>query len=425
MPLNSTLHYKQNNLYLESVPVTAIAEAYGTPVYAYSQAAIESAWQQFDNAFKGCPHRICYAVKANSNIAILHLLARLGSGFDIVSRGELERVLAAKGDPKKIVFSGVGKQDDEIIRALEVGIFCFNVESESELTQLNRLAQQENTIASIALRINPNIDAKTHPYIATGLKDNKFGIALDKVMPICRTLKNFPHLKLIGIGCHIGSQLMELEPFTEALDCLLQIDQQIADLGITLQTLDIGGGLGITYQDESPPAIQAYADLLRSRLHGIHRELILEPGRAIVGNAGILLTTALHVKHTEYKNFVVVDAGMNDLMRPALYDAWQKIIPVTQRADAAAELYDIVGPVCESADFLGKERQLSVQAGDLLAICSAGAYGFSMSSNYNSRPRAAEILIDGSQMHVIRERETYEELFAREKLVTISEVKAR
>lgn len=417
MPLNNTLYYKQQTLYLESVPATAIADAYGTPVYAYSRAAIEDAWQQFDNAFKGCPHRICYAVKANSNIAILHLLAKLGSGFDIVSRGELERVLAAKGDPKKIVFSGVGKQDHEIIRALEVGIFCFNVESESELTQLNRLAQQKNTIASIALRINPNIDAKTHPYIATGLKDNKFGIALDKVMPICRTLKSFPHLKLIGIGCHIGSQLMELEPFTEALDCLLQIDQRIADLGITLQTLDIGGGLGITYQDESPPAIQAYADLLRSKLQNIDRELILEPGRAIVGNAGILLTKVEHVKHTEYKNFAIVDAGMNDLMRPALYDAWQKIIPAIQTTAASPELYDIVGPVCESADFLGKARKLSVQPGDLLAICSAGAYGFSMSSNYNSRPRAAEILVDGSQMHLIRKRETYEELFAQEKLV--------
>lgn len=411
-------HYQNNTLFAENVPVTAIAEQFGTPCYVYSRAAIEKNWQAFDTAFGDYPHRICYAVKANSNIAILNLLAKLNSGFDIVSRGELERVLAAGGDPKKIVFSGVGKQADEIIRALEVGIFCFNVESESELERLNTLAGQQKKIAQIALRVNPNIDARTHPYIATGLNENKFGIELSQTLSLARKIKQLPHLKLIGIGSHIGSQLTELSPFLEALDCLLDLVDQLKKEGFQLQNLDIGGGLGIIYRDETPPSIHDYVTAIRQKIADCGLEVIIEPGRIIVANAGILVTKVEYLKHSNHKNFAIVDAAMNDLMRPALYDAWQNIIPVTKTFDTEST-YDIVGPVCESGDFLGKNRQLALRVDDLLAICSVGAYGFSMSSNYNSRPRAAEVIVDGDQVHLIRDRELIEELYSNEHLLRI------
>jgi len=407
-------HYQNNQLFAENVSLAEIAEKFGTPCYVYSRSIIEKNWREFDDAFLNYPHRICYAVKANSNIAILNLLAKLQSGFDIVSQGELERVLAAGGDPKKIVFSGVGKQDKEIIRALEVGIFCFNVESEPELEKLNLIATQLNTIAPVALRINPNIDARTHPYIATGLNENKFGIELALTLPLCRKIKNLSHLNLVGIGCHIGSQLTELDPFLEALDCLFGLVDQLAFEGIELKHLDIGGGLGIRYQDEHPPTIHDYVSAIRDKLGARQLEIILEPGRVIVADAGILLTKIEYLKHSQHKNFAIVDAAMNDFMRPALYDAWQKIIPVKLDKNNTEQTYDIVGPVCETGDFLGKKRKLAVNSGDLLTICAAGAYGFSMSSNYNSRPRAAEVLVDGSHASLIRKRESIEDLFAHE-----------
>lgn len=410
-------HYNDNELYTENVSVADIATKIGTPCYIYSRTAIEQNWLAFDDAFAHHPHRICYAVKANSNIAILNILAKLQSGFDIVSRGELERVLAAGGDPKKIVFSGVGKQSDEIARALEVGIYCFNLESESELERIDSIAGQQNKIAHIALRVNPNIDARTHPYIATGLNENKFGIEMASVLPLCQKIKTMPNLKLIGIGCHIGSQLTDLEPFLEAADCLLQLIEKITAEGIKLQHIDIGGGLGICYRDETPPAIKDYADAIRKKLDKCPLEIILEPGRAIVANAGILLTKVEYLKHTSHKNFAIVDAAMNDLMRPALYDAWQNIIPVKISENSSNQQYDIVGPVCETGDFLGKDRSLSLHVDDLLAICTTGAYGFSMSSNYNSRPRVAEVMVDGDHIHVIRRRETLEDLFTHEKII--------
>jgi diaminopimelate decarboxylase len=413
----NAFHYQNNELFIEDISLTSIAEKYGTPCYVYSRASIEKKWHLFNDSFGTTPHRICYAVKANSNIAILNLLAKLQSGFDIVSQGELERVLIAGGDPKKIIFSGVGKQSAEILRALEVGIFCFNVESEAELKRLNELAAEKNTIANIALRLNPNIDAGTHPYIATGLSDNKFGIELSEALPLCHRIQSMPNLKLIGIGCHIGSQLTDLKPFEEALDCLLQLIDQLALQKITLDYLDIGGGLGIRYQNENPPSISNYISIIQKKLKNHSFEIILEPGRAIIADAGILLTKVEYLKHTSHKNFAIVDAAMNDLMRPALYEAWQNIIPVKTNNQTTQIQYDIVGPVCESADFLGKNRLLALEIGDLLAICNAGAYGFSMSSNYNSRPRVAEIVVDGNQMHLIRRRESIQDLFAHEKII--------
>ncbi len=410
-------HYQENQLYAEAVNLADIAKEYGTPCYVYSKKALLTNWKNFDNAFAKHPHRICYAVKANSNLAILHLFALLKSGFDIVSLGELERVLKAGGDPAKIVFSGVGKKTHEIVRALQVGIHCFNVESEAELDRLNEIAREQHQIAPISLRINPNIDARTHPYIATGLNENKFGIAYVDVPLIIEKIKKLPHLKLIGIGNHIGSQLTELSPFVAAIDRLLELVVQLTANDIQLEHINIGGGLGVNYQYETPPSIEEYAETLINKLASYPQEIILEPGRAIVANAGILLTSVEYLKLTPHKNFAIVDAAMNDLLRPALYNAWHLISPVQFRKNIPEKNYDIVGPVCESADFLGKQRLLAIEAGDLLAVQSAGAYSFSMSSNYNSRPRAAEIMVDGEQIHLIREREKIADLFSHERMI--------
>lgn len=410
-------HYQHNQLHAEQVSLTNIAHEFGTPCYVYSKKALTQNWKNFDNAFAQHAHRICYAVKANSNLAILHLFATMHSGFDIVSLGELERVLAAGGDPAKIVFSGVGKKPQEIIRALEVGINCFNVESAEELERLNEIAAQQNKFAPIGLRINPNIDARTHPYIATGLNENKFGIAYTDVMAVVEKIKTLPNLKLIGIGNHIGSQLTDLSPFVDAVDRLVEVVDQLLAQGVELEHINIGGGLGVNYQNETPPSIQEYAATLIQKLAHYSQEIILEPGRAIVANAGILLTRVEYLKHTAHKNFAIVDAAMNDLLRPALYNAWHQISSVQLNKNVKEKLYDIVGPVCESADFLGKQRELALETNDLLAVHSAGAYGFSMSSNYNSRPRAAEVMVDGDKVYLIRERETIEDLFARERII--------
>lgn len=412
----SCLHYKQNELYIEAVSLNQIATHYGTPSYVYSRAAIESAWHAFHHAFNDTPHRICYAVKANSNLAILQLLARLGSGFDIVSIGELERVLAAGGDPANIVFSGVGKQRTEIKRAIRAGIFCFNIESEAELDRIQQIAADLKTCVNIGLRVNPDVDAQTHAHISTGQRHNKFGIDMPAVLPLCKKITTLSSVKLIGIAGHIGSQILELSPFLAAVDKLMTLYHELALIGIPLQYINVGGGLGITYKDEMPPSITDYANAIKKKLAGCPIEVIFEPGRYIVGNAGVLLTRVEYLKHADEKNFAIVDAGMNDLMRPALYHAWQDILPVNKRA-LEATLYDIAGPVCESADFLGKDRQLAIRPNDLLAVNSAGAYGFSMSSNYNSRCRAAEILIDGDTAHLIRRRESIDDLFAAEKML--------
>jgi diaminopimelate decarboxylase len=406
-------NYRDGVLYAEDVALPDIAMQHGTPCYVYSRATLERHWRAFDEALAGIDHLVCYAVKANSNLAVLNVLARLGSGFDIVSVGELERVLAAGGDPHKVVFSGVGKRDDEMRRALEVGIHCFNVESEAELEQLNQVAAELGVTAPISIRVNPDVDARTHPYISTGLKENKFGIAINRALEVYTRAANMSHLSIRGVDCHIGSQLTDTAPFLDALERVLQLVAQLVAQGIVIQHLDLGGGLGIRYRDENPPLPADYAAALRQRLGDTELTILLEPGRAIVGNAGILLTRVQYLKHTEYKDFAVVDAAMNDLMRPALYNAWQEIIPVVPRQGEARQ-YDVVGPVCETGDFLGKDRDLCLAASDLLAVRSAGAYGFSMSSNYNSRPRAAEIMVDGKQSHVVRERETVAELYTHE-----------
>ncbi len=407
-------HYQNAVLYAENIPLPAIAKQYGTPCYIYSRAAIVNNWQAFNQAFNHYPHRICYAVKANSNIAILNILAKLGSGFDIVSGGELERVIKAGGDPSKVVFSGVGKTVAEISHALDFNIFCFDVESVEELERIQTIAQQKNKFAQIALRINPNIDARTHPYIATGLQENKFGIDIKEALTIFKQAAALPNLKLIGVACHIGSQLTEIEPFIEAADSILALIDQLSQENISLKYINLGGGLGVRYQNETPPIIADYIQLLIKKIQPYQLEIILEPGRSIVANAGIILTQVEYIKQGNEKNFAIINAGMNDLIRPALYDAWQNIIPVNQHSNQKNKIYDIVGPVCESADFLGKNRQLSLTTGDLLAICSAGAYGFSMSSNYNSRPKIAEVLVDGSETYLIRQRETIADLFLHE-----------
>ena len=409
---------KKGELCAEDVNLSEIANQFGTPCYVYSRNALENNWRAFDKALADIPHRICYAVKANSNIAILNILAKLDSGFDIVSIGELERVLAAGGDPNKIVFSGIGKKNSEITRALDIGIACFNVESEAELEHIQSIAKEKNKIAKIALRVNPNIDARTHPYIATGLRDNKFGIDISICLSLCQKVTGMPNLQLIGLACHIGSQLTELEPFLEAADCLLKLCDQLTEMGVHLQNINVGGGLGIIYHNENPPPIADYVAALRKKISGRNFEILIEPGRAIAANAGILLTRVEYLKVTDHKNFAIVDAGMNDLIRPALYHAWQTILPTKVHEKFPEKLYDIVGPVCESADFLGKDRKLALKAGDLLAVCATGAYGFSMSSNYNSRPRAAEVMVDGNQAHLIRKRETIEDLFSHEKIIS-------
>jgi diaminopimelate decarboxylase len=410
-------NYRNDELFAEDVAVQDIVYKYGSPCYIYSRATLERHWHAFDRAFGEQPHLICYAVKANSNIAILNLLARLGSGFDIVSLGELERVITAGGDPKKIVFSGVGKREDEILAALKIGIRCFNIEVSGELDRINRLAGQLGVIAPVSFRVNPDVDAKTHPYISTGLKENKFGIDIQQASIEYRRAAAMPNISVVGIDCHIGSQLTETRPFLDALDKILDLVKALTAGGIKLHHLDLGGGLGICYKDEQPPEPAEYIQAILARLGKTDFEILLEPGRAIVGNAGILVTQVEYLKPTANKNFAVVDAAMNDLVRPSLYSAWQNIIPVNLKSNAAETTWDIVGPVCETGDFLGKERPLRIAEGDLLAIRSSGAYGFTMSSNYNSRPRLAELIVDGSNLHVIRERETIAQLWAGEHLL--------
>lgn len=404
---------RDGRLHCEDVPLDAIAQAHGTPTYVYSSAALRAAYQAYDQAFSAQPHRICYAVKANPSLAILNLFARLGAGFDIVSGGELARVLAAGGDASKVVFSGVGKTEAEMATALETGIHCFNIESESELARLDAVAGRLGKTAPVSFRVNPDVDAKTHPYIATGLKENKFGIAYAEAPRLYRIASGMPHLKLVGIDCHIGSQLTDAAPFGEALDKVLALIDSLAAEGIDLQHIDLGGGLGVRYRDEAPPTMHDYAEVLLSRLRGRPHTLILEPGRSLVANAGLLLTRVEYLKHGEAKDFAIVDAAMNDLMRPALYDAWHEVQPVLVRAGAMRP-YDIVGPVCESGDFLARGRDLALAEGDLLALLSAGAYGMSMSSNYNTRPRAAEVMVHGDQFTLVRRRERIETLFSDE-----------
>ncbi|MFZ1546219.1 MAG: diaminopimelate decarboxylase [Candidatus Nitrotoga sp.] len=406
--------YQSNQIYAEQVPLADIAQRFGTPCYVYSHGALTDRYRQFAEALKEREHLICYAVKANPNIAILNLFAKLGAGFDIVSGGELQRVLAAGGAANKVVFSGVGKTVAEMQLALESGILCFNVESEAELTRLNEVAGQINKVASVSLRVNPDVDAKTHPYISTGLKQNKFGVAYTEALALYRKASGLPHLRVVGMDCHIGSQLTELSPFIAATEKMLVLVNALASEGIHLEHLDMGGGLGICYQDETPPAIADYAHALLSALRGRSEKIIIEPGRVLVGNAGVLLTKIEYIKHGEEKNFAIVDAAMNDLMRPALYDAYHHIQPV-QLSDAPVQQYEVVGPVCETGDFLGNARKLAISQGDLVAVMSAGAYGMSMSSNYNTRPRAAEVMVAGEVMQLIRERETVEQLFAGEK----------
>lgn len=406
--------YREGVLHAEGVALTDIADRHGTPTYVYSRAAIEARWRAFDQGFARLPHLICYAVKANSNLAVLGVLARLGSGFDIVSVGELERVLRAGGDPGKVVFAGVGKREDEIARALEVGIRCFNVELVPELERIHEVARRMGVRAPVALRVNPDVDARTHPYIATGMKQNKFGIPGEEALSVYERAARMPHLKVVGIGCHIGSQLTEVEPFDDAVAKVLDLVHQLRARGVEIEHIDIGGGLGIQYRDEEPPAVDAYAELVCRRLAGQVKEVLMEPGRAIVGNAGILLTRVEYVKQTPEKRFVIVDAAMNDLIRPALYEAWHEIVRVRRDSEAPAVPCDVVGPVCETGDFLARDRAIAAAEGELLAVMSAGAYGFSMSSNYNARPRAAEVMVDGAQAYLVRARETVGQLLAGE-----------
>lgn len=404
-------NYRHQELYAEDVAVAAIAERYGTPCYVYSRATLERHYRAFDSAFGAYPHRVCYAVKANGNLAVLQVLARQGAGFDIVSGGELERVLRAGGDPAKIVFSGVGKRVDEIEHALAVGIACFNVESEAELERLDAVAGRMNLRAPVSLRVNPDVDAKTHPYISTGLKENKFGIDIPHALELyTHAAARFAHLDMVGVDCHIGSQLTNIEPFLDAIERVLALADALHQQGVVLRHVDIGGGLGIRYNAELPPEPADYARHILRRFERRPYAIYVEPGRAIVGNAGILVTRVEYLKLTTQKNFAIVDAGMNDLIRPALYGAWQEIIPVRPR-EGITVAYDIVGPVCETGDFLGRERVLCIAPDDLLAIRSAGAYGFAMSSNYNARPRAAEVMVDGAHAHLVRARESVEQLW--------------
>jgi len=402
--------YRNGHLMAEDVDLRQLAARHGTPLYVYSRATLERHWRAFDEALGEHPHLVCYAVKANSNLAVLSLLAKLGSGFDIVSGGELARVLKAGGDPARIVFSGVGKTAAEMEQALDAGIRCFNVESTSELSRLNGVAATHGTIAPVSLRVNPDVDARTHPYISTGLKENKFGISVDQAHDAYKQAADAAHLSVEGIDCHIGSQLTEIAPFVDALERVLELVDRIEHQGIEIHHLDLGGGLGVQYGDEQPPSPADYVRPLLARLANSNKEILIEPGRAIAANAGVLLTEVQYLKESEDKNFAVVDAAMNDLVRPSLYSAWQEIVAVVP-ADRPTKIYDVVGPVCETGDFLGKERQLAIAQGDLLAVRSSGAYGFTMSSNYNSRPRAAEILVDGSNAHIVRERESIASLF--------------
>lgn len=408
-------YYRNGQLQAEGLAVADVAERFGTPLYLYSRAGLEAGYQAYSTPLKHWPHLICYAVKANSNLAVLNVLARQGAGFDIVSIGELERVLAAGGAPEKIVFSGVGKQSAEIRRALQVGIHCFNVESEAELERIQSIAQQLGTVAPISLRVNPDVDPQTHPYISTGLKDNKFGLAIDQALAFYQKAATLANIRIVGVDCHIGSQLTSTAPFLDALDRLLQLVDELERAGIAIEHLDIGGGLGVSYRDETPPTPEAYLNEVLQRLGERRIKLLVEPGRSIAAQAGMLLTRVELIKKTAHKAFAVVDAAMNDNLRPAIYGAWHAIEPVVQPpAQARTERYDVVGPVCESGDFLGKDRALAIAVHDLLAVRSAGAYGFVMSSNYNSRNRPAEVMVDGGQAHLVRRRETLAEQLALE-----------
>ena len=409
--------YKNEQLYVEDLPVKQLAEEFGTPLYIYSRATLERHWHAFNSALGDHPHLICYAVKANSNIGILNIMAKLGSGFDIVSQGELERVLAAGGEASKVVFSGVAKSRAEIMRALEVGIRCFNVESIAELHHINQIAGEMGKIAPISLRVNPDVDAHTHPYISTGLKENKFGVSVDEALEVYKLAATLPHVKITGMDCHIGSQLTELQPFLDATDRLIRLIEQLKEDGIMLKHLDLGGGLGVTYTDETPPHPSDYAAALLNKLKGYENlEIILEPGRAIAANAGILVAKVQYLKSNESRNFAITDTGMNDMIRPALYEAYMNIIEIDRTLEREKAIYDVVGPVCETSDFLGKQRELAIAEGDYIAQRSAGAYGASMSSNYNSRPRTAEVLVDGDKAHLIRRRESLSELWALESI---------
>jgi diaminopimelate decarboxylase len=407
-------HSRDGELFAEDVSLAAIAAAHGTPCYVYSRAAITAAWRAFDTALGARPHLVCYAMKANSSLAVLDLLARLGSGFDIVSGGELARVIAAGGDPHKVVFSGVGKTEAEMRLALEHDIRCFNVESVAELRRLSAVATAAGREARVSLRVNPDVDAGTHPYISTGLKENKFGVAFEDAPDAYAEAASLPGLRVTGVDCHIGSQITEVAPFVDALDKVLDLVDRLAARGIVIEHLDVGGGLGIRYDDEVPPSAGDYIGALLARLGDRSLEILMEPGRALVGNAGVLVTRVEYLKPGAAKSFAIVDAAMNDLMRPALYEAYHGIVPVRPRAGAGVR-YDVVGPVCESGDFLGRDRELRIEAGDLLAVMSAGAYGMSMASNYNTRPRAAEVMVDGDRVHVIRARESVADLFALER----------
>jgi len=409
-------NYRGTELFAEGVALSAIAERFGTPTYVYSRAHIEAQYRAYADALEGVPHLVCFAVKANSNLGVLNVLARMGAGFDIVSRGELERVLAAGGKADKIVFSGVGKSREDMRRALEVGVHCFNVESTDELERLQIVAAEMGVRAPVSLRVNPDVDAGTHPYISTGLKENKFGIAITDAEDVYIRAAQLPNLEVVGVDCHIGSQLTTLAPFVDALDRLLDLIDRLGDCGIHLRHLDLGGGLGVRYRDEEPPLAGDYIKAVRERIEGRDLALMFEPGRFIVANAGVLLTRIEYLKHTEHKDFAIVDAAMNDLIRPALYQAWMDVTAVQPR-EGATRSYDIVGPICETGDFLAKDRELALAEGDLLAVHSAGAYGFVMSSNYNTRGRTAEVLVDGDQAFEVRRRETVAELFAGESLL--------
>ena len=410
--------YKNNQLMAENLPVKQLAEQFGTPLYVYSRATLERHWHAFNNAFGEHPHLVCFAVKSNPNIAILNVMAKLGSGFDIVSQGELERVLAAGGDAGRVVFSGVAKSHQEIARALEVNIRCFNVESEAELLRINQIAGEMGKIAPISLRVNPDVDAHTHPYISTGLKENKFGVSVEQAREVYKVATTLPNIKIVGMDCHIGSQLTELQPFLDAVDRLIVLMEQLKQDGIALKHLDLGGGLGVTYTDEAPPHPTDYAKALWEKLSAFSElEIIVEPGRAITANAGILVTKVEYLKSNESRNFAIADAGMNDMIRPALYQAYMNILEIDRTLVREEKIYDVVGPICETSDFLGKQRKLAIAEGDYLAQRSAGAYGASMSSNYNSRPRTAEVMVDGDKAYLIRRREALNELWQLESLL--------
>lgn len=417
--MTQAFEYRNNQLFAENVAVQDIHQQYGSPCYIYSRAAFENHFLAYENALQDVPHLVCYAVKANSNIAVLNVLSKLGAGFDIVSVGELERVVAAGGDVSKVVFSGVAKTEAEIKRALELGIYCFNAESDAELDRINKVAEELGKVADVSLRVNPDVDAKTHPYISTGLKENKFGISVDQAIACYQRAHALEHLNVVGMDCHIGSQLTEIQPFIDAMDRLLKLIDALAEHDIIIKHLDLGGGLGVVYDDEQPPEVADFISAVKKRIEGRNLKLIFEPGRSIAANAGIMTTQVEFLKPTEHKNFAIIDGAMNDMLRPSLYGAWQAIVPTAIRPEAEQDkkLWDLVGPVCETGDFLGKDRELDLQPGDLLAVKSAGAYGFTMSSNYNSRNRAAEIMVDGDKIHLIRQRETIEHQLTGEQLI--------